>query len=86
MTTKLVLYGTEHCHLCEQAAALVLPACQASGLSLTEIDIAGDPALMEAYGLRIPVLSAADAELDWPFDGDRVQAFLSGAVLSRRKD
>jgi hypothetical protein len=66
----LVLYSTLGCHLCEQARALSEPILTEIGFELRETDIADDDALMEAYGLRIPVLrdSLSDTELGWPFD------------------
>lgn len=40
------------------------------------IDIAGDDALQERYGARIPVLRRGDgAELGWPFDVADLQDF-----------
>lgn len=73
----LVLFGTEHCHLCEQAES-VLVAC---GLSerYVLIDISGDDRLMAQYGLRIPVLAATAHELDWPFDEHAVHDFLAAS-------
>ncbi len=48
------------------------------GLMVELVDIADSEAMVEAYGLRIPVLLRVDtrAELDWPFDADQVVAFL----------
>lgn len=65
-TMKLVLYGTTHCHLCEQAETLL----QSVGVEAEHIDIAGDDALFEKYGVRIPVVKREDtgAELGWPFE------------------
>ncbi|GAB4125990.1 MAG: glutaredoxin family protein [Sideroxydans sp.] len=67
------LYGTAHCHLCEQAQVL-LAQCR---IAVEHVDIAEDDALLERYGVRIPVLSrvADGAELDWPFDADQLQRF-----------
>ncbi len=63
---KLLLYGTRFCHLCEQAVAVL----HAAGVTAEYIDIAGDEALLEKYGMRIPVVLRTDngAELAWPFD------------------
>lgn len=73
-TAPLVLYGTAGCHLCEQAGALLRQA----GVQATETDIADDEALLERYGVRIPVLARADgAELDWPFDAAALARFLA---------
>lgn len=43
-----------------------------------EVDIAGDPLLVEEYGVRIPVLrhSASGDELCWPFSVNDLRAFL----------
>ena len=61
-----VLYTTSGCHLCEQAEARLRQA----GLAVSLVEIADDPALLERYGVRIPVLRRLDtgAERDWPFD------------------
>ena len=67
MANTLILYGREHCHLCELAQALL----QTAGLIAQLIDIDSDPALGARYGLRIPVLRYPDGrELDWPFPQD----------------
>jgi hypothetical protein len=78
MNLQLTLYGTSACHLCEEALAIVLPVTQALGLILNLIDIAGDDALEARYGLSIPVLSSPrEGELCWPFDTDKVSAFIN---------
>ena len=60
----LILYGREHCHLCELAQALL----QAADTTFQLIDIDADPELGARYGLRIPVLRHPDGrEMDWPF-------------------
>jgi hypothetical protein len=63
---KLLLYGTRFCHLCEQAGVMLYEA----GVTAEYIDIAEDEALLEKYGMRIPVVRRVDSgtELDWPFD------------------
>jgi glutaredoxin len=72
---KLLLYGTRHCHLCEQAEGLL----EAAGMSAEYVDIASDNALLEKYRIRIPVLRRDDncAELDWPFDAPALQRFIA---------
>ena len=60
----LILYGREHCHLCELAQALL----QAADTPFQLIDIDADPELGVRYGLRVPVLRHPDGrEMDWPF-------------------
>lgn len=73
-TMKLVLYGTTFCHLCEQAEAVL----QAIGVEAEHIDIAEDDALLEMYGVRIPVMKREDTgeELGWPFDAAAVRRFI----------
>jgi glutaredoxin len=73
-TMKLVLYGTTYCHLCEQAEAVL----HAVGVDAEHIDIAEDDALLEKYGVRIPVVKREDtgAELGWPFDEAAVRRFI----------
>jgi len=71
---KFVLYGTTFCHLCEQAEAVL----KAVGVEAEHIDIAEDDALLEKYGVRIPVVKRedTDAELGWPFDEAAVRRFI----------
>lgn len=75
MQTKIKLYGTGFCHLCEEAEAILNQA----GINADHIDIAEDDALLEKYGTRIPVLQRIDnnAELGWPFDAASAAQFLS---------
>lgn len=47
-----LLYGTEGCHLCEDAEQLLLEA----GLAFSKQDIIEDPQLLQNYGVLIPVL------------------------------
>jgi len=64
----ITLYGTTACHLCDQAEALLAQAASARQLEWHYVDIALDEALVERYGLRIPVLRADDGrEAGWPF-------------------
>ncbi len=73
-SVKLILYGTPNCHLCEQAEAVL----QASGMEAEHIDIAQNDALLEKYGVTIPVVKREDtgAELGWPFDVTAARIFI----------
>ena len=77
MPSECQLFGTLGCHLCELAEAEVMPLVE-HGLLVELIDIVDSEALVEAYGLRIPVLRRVDtgAELGWPFDTEQIVAFL----------
>lgn len=75
--TPLILFHTSACHLCELAQALL----HAQGIDHEPVDIAGDDALVERYGVRIPVVRRPDgAELGWPFDARRLADFLAAAT------
>jgi len=75
----LVLFTTAGCHLCDDAEA-ILRYCRSyyPQLQWRSVDIAEDTALVDRYGLRIPVISIADseAELNWPFDPGQLMAFI----------
>lgn len=74
MTTGFVLYGTQHCHLCDDAKTLL----HQLSFEFEYVDIAQSEPLMVAYGTRIPVLFRSDtnAELGWPFDVSLLENFL----------
>lgn len=79
---ELILYTTLGCHLCEQAKDVIWPQLTQCGYRLREVDIADDVALVERYGVRIPVVYRADldADLGWPFDGPALAQFLQRPV------
>ena len=75
----LVLLGTEACHLCDEAQALLL---QFQGVLTEDVfveDIAESEAQVERYGVRIPVLvhENSGSELDWPFDLLQLEQWLT---------
>lgn len=74
MSNSYKLYGTESCHLCDDAEDVL----RGLGVVVEYIDIAGNDVLVEKYGIRIPVLQCMDtgAELGWPFDAGNVLEFL----------
>lgn len=70
----LVLYGTQGCHLCESAAAVL----QSLHLCWCDIDIADDEQLLDRFATTIPVLLRVSdgSTLCWPFDADAVRRWL----------
>lgn len=76
--TELVLYMTESCHLCEEAEAVILAPAHARGLQLIKVDISTNDALIDRYGLSIPVLAMPERnrELGWPFSGEELCLWL----------
>ncbi|WNB76286.1 glutaredoxin family protein [Methylomonas koyamae] len=65
-----ILYGTEGCHLCEEAEQIV----RLAGLDFDKQDIIEDEALQLRYGVKIPVLThpSLGLELHWPFGPEQV--------------
>jgi glutaredoxin len=57
---RLTIYSRPGCHLCEEMKAVVQRVIARhstdSGLAVDEIDISADGALLDRYGLEIPVL------------------------------
>lgn len=77
--TQLALYTTSHCHLCEQALALLISIKQQHAIDWLTIEISDDDKLIEKYGIKIPVLQRVDnqAELNWPFSADDIVMLIS---------
>jgi len=71
----LVLFGTEACHLCEDAEQLLFSA----GIIFDKLDIIDDTQLQQRYGVRIPVLldTKTGMELGWPFSAEQLLNFVS---------
>lgn len=86
--SRLTLYTTLGCHLCEQLEA-ELARLGADDIELQRIEIADDEALIERFGTRIPVLADAAGELlERGFDAERLAAWLDarGLLAPRRVD
>lgn len=68
-----ILFGTEGCHLCEEAEELLV----AAGLDFTSRDIMANEQWQADYGLLIPVLwhAPSQKQLNWPFDSLQLKAF-----------
>lgn len=78
---NIKLYTTLGCHLCEQALELI-HELQAQGVTLEvdAVEIADSEQLMEAYGIRIPVIAdSSEREIGWPFNLEELHAFLGDA-------
>ena len=75
----IYLYTTLGCHLCEIAESMVQSRKEAFAIDLVPVEISDDDALVEQYGVSIPVLKKAEneEELGWPFDHEQLSAFLS---------
>lgn len=78
MNREILLYTTAGCHLCEQAEVMLHSIAELNGLSWRPVDIADDAALVERFGVRIPVIqvAGATADLGWPFSPEQLVAYL----------
>lgn len=78
MAGEILFYTTSGCHLCEQAEAILRPIVELNQLSWRPVDIASDAALVERFGVRIPVVQVAGAEQDlgWPFSPEQLLDYL----------
>lgn len=76
---RLLLLGTEGCHLCEQAEEIIRACLLHEYQYIIEyIDIAEQEHWQAQYAVRIPVLYhlASKKELGWPFELADVQSFI----------
>ena len=72
---SLTLYSTSHCHLCDNAIAILN---ELAIYPFTIVEITDSEPLLITYGTRIPVLRRMDndTELNWPFTAQNVVQFL----------
>lgn len=71
MTVSIQLLGTKGCHLCDVAERMVRRLAPECGVRIEYVDIAEDEALVEEFGMRIPVVRSVTASvqvLGWPFE------------------
>ena len=54
--TRVVVYGAADCSLCGPAKATVLEVAGRLGVTVVEVDIAGDAELERRYRPRLPVV------------------------------
>lgn len=75
---RLILLGTDGCHLCEEAGLLIKEALPNIDVEL--IDIAEQEHWQADYAVHIPVLLDLDSqkELVWRFDKEDVLRFIEG--------
>lgn len=57
----VVVYSRATCGLCREAEALV--AREARGAEVLHVDVDDDPALVERYGIRVPVVTVDGIEV-----------------------
>lgn len=69
----LTLIQRDECALCDEAWEILH---KAGVRDFESVYIDGDAGLEAAYGKRVPVLRQGTAELDWPFDAERLRLWL----------
>jgi len=69
----LTLIQRDDCALCDEAWEVLH---RAGVRDFETLFIDGDVLLEADYGTRVPVLRQGDAELDWPFDAERLKQWL----------
>ncbi len=76
--SALILYSTSHCHLCEEAEAMLVSIAKDYDITWHTIEIADNNQLLEAYGTSIPVLQVAgtNMEIKWPFGAEEIFALI----------
>lgn len=75
ISKTLTLYSTSHCHLCDDAVAIL----NKLGINTyTIVEISESEPLLLCYGIKIPVLRREDngSELNWPFNAQDIVLFL----------
>lgn len=69
----LTLIQRDDCALCDEAWEVLH---QAGVRDFDALFIDGDAELEMRYGASVPVLRSGRRELSWPFDADRIKAWL----------
>jgi hypothetical protein len=61
----VVFYTRAGCCLCDEALALLRQLSDIYPVTITIVDIDGDPALQEHHGERVPVIAIGGRERMW---------------------
>lgn len=75
----LIMYSTLGCHLCDLAEDVIVKSGVLDRSDVEVMDIAENDALIDSYGVRIPVVrdSKSGAEIGWPFSGEEFITWFS---------
>lgn len=83
---RVTLYTRPGCHLCDEARAVIAAVCAEVGEEFAEVDISGNPELVQRFGHEIPVTFVDGAQHDyWRVDPTRLRAALAPRRESRRR-
>lgn len=73
---QIQLLGTSGCQLCDVAERMVRRMAPPLGFTIELVDIAEDDALVEQFGMAIPVLIGGEQQLGWPFEEEQLTHWL----------
>lgn len=75
---NLQLYSTSHCHLCEEAEAILKSLSKQYEIQWVSTEITNSNALLDKYGTKIPVVAKVDTnkEIQWPFSLFELEQFI----------
>jgi hypothetical protein len=78
----MVLWGTEFCHLCDEARIIVGRVSETLGIPWVFRDIVDDDRALDAYRTMIPVVEVGGDILAWPFDEQGLRTWLEARRAS----
>ncbi|MDM7832243.1 glutaredoxin family protein [Cellulomonas edaphi] len=80
-STRIVLFGRDGCHLCDDARVLVEAVAAETGATWSEVDIdVVGGATREEYGELVPVVEVDGVRQGyWRIDADRLRRVLATA-------
>ncbi|TFW71203.1 thioredoxin family protein [Methylotenera oryzisoli] len=81
----LTLYTTSHCHLCEEAEAILSSIANDHDITWRTIEIADNNQLLETYGTTIPVIqiTGTSSEIKWPFGAEEILALVKTDTMPK---
>ena len=75
---------TDSCSRCDEALDQLLGMSasmpELRGVTIATQEVLANECRYARYAARVPVLRIGDAELDWPFDIERLRQLLAGAA------
>ena len=79
MAVELTLLSRRFCHLCHDMEAALAPLAAEFGVTVTVVDVDGDPLLEAQYDELVPVLLHGKNELCHYFlDEPKIREYLAG--------
>ena len=80
----VILYSTPDCHLCDEAAEILIDLARDVPIEWQRVNIESDPALFERFRYEIPVIQIVGGpELKWPTTRERVRRAVRDASAVR---